>query len=266
MVGGGISGLSTCYFVNELAALTRQMIHLTLIEAGNRLGGKIVTDFDGMIIEGGPDSLFTLKTYALDLSKELGLSNDQVVADSESKGTYILNRGKLSKLPEGTESGMPGKLLPFLQTDLVSFSGKVRVLMDLVVPKRQETSDESIGSFIGRRIGRQFLEKIVEPLYAGIFAGDVYQLSAKAVLPRLVETESTHGSLIRGATGTKTIPPNSDKATRSQLPTFVTMKGGLIQLVDGIVSRLNGTSIMLTTEVLGVSTSYAREGTHLKSW
>ena len=170
VVGGGISGLSTCYFVNELAALTRQMIHLTLIEAGNRLGGKIVTDFDGMIIEGGPDSLFTLKTYALDLSKELGLSNDQVVADSESKGTYILNRGKLSKLPEGTESGMPGKLLPFLQTDLVSFSGKVRVLMDLVVPKRQETSDESIGSFIGPRIGRQFLEKIVEPLYAGIFA------------------------------------------------------------------------------------------------
>ena len=37
------------------------------------------------------------------------------------------------------------------------------------------------------------------------------------------------------------------------------MKGGLIQLVDGIVSRLNGTSIMLTTEVLGVSTSDARD-------
>ncbi len=103
MVGGGISGLSTCYYVNELAARTKQMIHLTLIEAGNRLGGKIVTDVnDGMIIEGGPDSFFTLKAYALDLCKELGLTDDLVVADSESKGTYILNRGKLSKLPEGT--------------------------------------------------------------------------------------------------------------------------------------------------------------------
>ncbi len=103
VVGGGISGLSTCYYVNELAARTKQMIHLTLIEAGNRLGGKIVTDVnDGMIIEGGPDSFFTLKAYALDLCKELGLTDDLVVADSESKGTYILNRGKLSKLPEGT--------------------------------------------------------------------------------------------------------------------------------------------------------------------
>ncbi|MDG6898825.1 MAG: protoporphyrinogen oxidase, partial [Nitrososphaerota archaeon] len=198
VVGGGISGLSTCYYLKRLAAAAGQDLRLTLIEAEDRLGGKIATSVDdGLVIEGGPDSFFTLKPSALDLCEELGLKESLVFADPSSRGTYILNHGRLSRLPEGTETGMPTRLWPFMKTDLLSTRGKLRAMADLIIPRRRGDSDESVGSFIGRRFGKEFLEKIVEPLYAGIFAGDVYQLSSRAVLPRLVQIESSRGSLIR---------------------------------------------------------------------
>ncbi len=131
-------------------------------------------------------------------ARELGLSDRLVEPDPATKGTYILNHGKLSKLPQGAETGMPTKLMPFLRSDLLSPIGKLRAMMDLVIPRRKETTDESVGDFISRRFGREFLEKIVEPLFAGIFAGDANRLSVKAVVPRLTELESTNGSLIRG--------------------------------------------------------------------
>jgi oxygen-dependent protoporphyrinogen oxidase len=261
VVGGGISGLSTCYFLSKFARQKNQAIDITLVEAKKRLGGKITTDVsEEMIIEGGPDSFFTLKSYALDMCKELGLDSELLAANPESRGTYILNDGKLSKLPEGTETGTPTRLVPFLQTDLLSFSGKVRALMDLVIPKRKESSDESIGSFIGRRFGKEFLVKIVEPLYAGIFAGDVYQLSAKAVLPRLVDMESTRGSLIRGMHHAVAIRRNNARLSEGRekiepSPTFVTLKGGLLQLVERITSSLGDSSILLNTKVSEVSES-----------
>ncbi len=267
VVGGGISGLSTCYFLGKLARQNNQAIDLTLVEGEKRLGGKITTDVsDGVIIEGGPDSFFTLKSYALDLCKELGLGSELLAANPESRGTYILSRGKLSKLPEGTETGAPTRLIPFLQTDLLSFSGKIRTLMDLAIPKRKESSDESIGSFIGRRFGREFLVKIVEPLYAGIFAGDVYKLSAKAVLPRLVEMESTHGSLIRGMRHAAAVRKNNARFSgkreeaKSSSSTFVTLKGGLLQLAERISSSLGDSSILLNTKVREVSESKSAQG------
>lgn len=255
VIGGGISGLSTCYYLNKLSANYGLKIHVNLIEADDRLGGKILTDIeDELVIDGGPDSFFSQKPWAMELCEELGLSGDLVDANRETRGTFILNHGKLSKLPEGTESGMPTKLRPFVSTDLISLPGKFRALMDIVIPRKKNLEDESIGSFMGRRFGKQFLVKIVEPLYAGIYAGDVYHLSAKSSLPSLVAMETAHGSLIRAMRELrKTAGANTNKkGVRSRPPTFVSLKGGMIQMIDAIVSRMGNTEVILRTRVFGI--------------
>ena len=68
IIGGGIAGLSAAYDLN------RDGRHqVTLIESSDRLGGKILTHHvDGLTIEGGPDSIFTSKPWAVELMTELG--------------------------------------------------------------------------------------------------------------------------------------------------------------------------------------------------
>ena len=47
-----------------------------------------------------------------------------------------------------------------------------------------------------RRFGDEATTYLAEPLLAGIHAGDVDRLSMRALFPRLVEAERTHGSLL----------------------------------------------------------------------
>lgn len=249
VVGGGISGLATCYYLQQLSKKTRRQIHLTLIEAGPRLGGKILTDrINDMVIEAGPDSFFTQKPWALELCKELGLTDKLVQADRNTRGTYILNHGKLSKLPQGTETGLPTKLTPFLRTDLISAAGKLRAITDLVKPGRKETDDESVASFFGRRFGKEFTEKIAEPLFAGIYAGDVNDLSTKAVIPRFAELEHARGSLIRSMMNAR-----KNTSTSGSPPSFFTLKEGLAELVDELLSNLDKPEILLNSKVAALS-------------
>ena len=76
IVGGGVAGLTAAY---ELARLARSGadIHVVLFEASTRLGGIVETVREGgFVIEGGPDGWVTEKPWALELVKELGLSDD----------------------------------------------------------------------------------------------------------------------------------------------------------------------------------------------
>jgi protoporphyrinogen/coproporphyrinogen III oxidase len=256
VVGGGISGLATCYFTQKRAKDFGSKIHITLIEEGSRLGGKVFTDrIDGFTIEAGPDSFFTQKPWALDLCRELGLTDRLEEPDPAAKGTYILNNGRLSKLPQGAETGMPTKIMPFLRSDLLSPIGKLRALMDLVIPRRKETGDESVGDFIGRRFGREFLEKIVEPLFAGIFAGDAKQLSIKAVAPRLIDLESANGSLIRSMLRLRNKERPSKNVALQAPPSFLTLRDGLVEIIDGLASHLGDSTVLLNNRVITLTSN-----------
>lgn len=58
IVGGGITGLATAFYLQEHAGET---IDYTLIEGSSRLGGKIISARErGFIVEGGPDSFLSL--------------------------------------------------------------------------------------------------------------------------------------------------------------------------------------------------------------
>lgn len=163
VVGGGISGLATAYFLRRHRPV--------LYEARDRLGGVIETErTDGFLIEGGPDALLAAGSG---FCEELGVP----MVPMRERTTYVLWEGKLRPVREA-----------------VSWPGKMRMLLDLVLPR---THDPSLGGFLRRRLGSEFVEKIADPLFGGIYNAPVDRLSLAATMPRLLERRS----ILRAMTG-----------------------------------------------------------------
>jgi oxygen-dependent protoporphyrinogen oxidase len=69
---------------------------------------------------------------------------------------------------------------------------------DLVLPRRDTNglTDESLSSFVRRRLGREALERMAQPMVGGIYTADPETLSLRATLPRFLDMERDHRSLI----------------------------------------------------------------------
>ena len=128
IIGGGIAGLSTAYHLQKEIAERGLPLRYTLLEAGPRLGGKLLTErIDGYTIEAGPDSFITQKPAALKLAAELGLEERLVASRDENKGVYVFQGGRLKSLPDGVMLIVPTKILPFALSPLFSPLGKLRI-------------------------------------------------------------------------------------------------------------------------------------------
>lgn len=237
IIGGGLSGLSAAYYVRKFYREAGYQPDIVLIEKKATLGGKIETlHRDGFVIEKGPDSFLARKTAMSDLARELKLEHELVSTNPNAKKTYILQRGKLHPMPAGLVLGIPTELKPFLQSSLVSFSGKLRALLDFVLPPRRSLEDESLGELIERRLGTEVLENMTEPLLAGIYAGDMRKISLQATFPQFGEAERKYGSLIRGMTSGRK-PAETHTGTRKSA--FLTFRKGLQSLVEALIRELH---------------------------
>src|SRR5205823_2909075 len=140
---------------------------------------------------------------------------------------------------------------PFIRTGLFSWRGKMRMGAELFVPVRRDEAEESIAAFIGRRFGAEAVTYLAEPLLAGIHAGDVDRLSARAVFPRFVEAEQRHGSVIRGfrrgAVGSGRASMEPPRAA------FMSLPGGLSEMVRALVAALPTRSVLVDTAVSSVA-------------
>ena len=58
--------------------------------------------------------------------------------------------------------------------------------------------DESVGSFVSRRLGPAVADNIVSAVFHGIYAGDIYQLSAKTLFSTPTLYEDLYGSILKG--------------------------------------------------------------------
>jgi oxygen-dependent protoporphyrinogen oxidase len=212
-----------------------------LIESAPAFGGKISTDVqDGFVIEGGPDSFITQKPAALRLCRELGLGDQLVGTNDAQRKVYVLDGGRLRPLPDGVMLVVPTKFTPFALSPLISLPGKVRMGLDLFIPPRRENSDESLADFIRRRLGQEALDKIAEPLMAGIHVADPERLSLQATFPRFIALEQKYGSLIKGMLAQKARSVRNHNGTGPKLPLFMTLRGGLRELVETLVTHLEG--------------------------
>ena len=239
IIGGGITGLSAAYRLSKLKAQGGAEIDITVVEKSGFLGGTIHTEYtNGFVIEGGPDCFFAEKPYAGMLVKELGISDRLIGTNNKNQGTYVLWHKKLHKLPEGVVLMIPTKFTPFATSSLFSFSGKLRMGMELFVPKRTDGVDESLAEFTLRRLGREALDRIAEPLVAGVHAGDPDTMSVRSSFPRFVDMEQKYGSLIRGMLNARrAMQQRTPAGTRSM---FMTTKAGLKDLIDTLRQQSSG--------------------------
>lgn len=195
IIGGGISGLAAAHRILELNGAA----HVTILEASSRLGGTIQTDDrDGFLIERGPDSFISEKPYALALAKRLGLESQLIQTNEAYRRSFILRDGRLRAVPEGFQLMAPSRMWPFITTDIFSLAGKARMAADLILPRRSAngTTDESLASFVRRRLGEEALARMAQPMVGGIYTANPETLSLQATLPRFLEMEQKHRSLI----------------------------------------------------------------------
>jgi protoporphyrinogen/coproporphyrinogen III oxidase len=254
VVGGGITGLAAAHRAVELAGERGLSLDLTLLEAGDRLGGTIASERrDGFLVECGPDSFLSEKPWALALCRRLGLEDRLVRTDDRFRRTFVVWGGALHPLPEGFQLLAPTRLGPLLASRLFTWPGKLRMALDLVLPRGGET-DESLGAFVRRRLGREALERVAQPLVAGIYTADPDDLSLSATMPRFKELERRERSVILAMwRAARRAPTEAAGASGARWSLFVTLADGMEELVRALGARLPAGSVRLKARVTDVA-------------
>ena len=239
IAGGGIAGLATAFYLQQKAELHGIELAYTLAEATGRWGGEILTErIDGFTIEGGPDLLLTRKPWGIGLCLDLGLEGRLIAPNEERRKTFLAQGRRLVPFPEDFTL-VPTSFMPIARSRLFSVRGKLRMGMDRFVPPRNATDDESLASFVRRRLGQEALDKIGGPMLAGIHGADPERLSLLATFPQFAEMERKYGSLIKAVRASRNQRGSSGDAGKAP-PMFQTLIGGLGELVEAIVDRLQG--------------------------
>ncbi|MCG7344319.1 protoporphyrinogen oxidase [Sporosarcina sp. ACRSL] len=253
IVGGGITGLSAAFYMQKTAREQNLPIEVMLIEATNRLGGKIQTvRRDGFVIERGPDSFLIRKKSMETFAKDLGIDGDLV--RNATGQAYILVNGKLHPIPGGSVMGIPTKVGPFLKSDLFSLAGKLRAAGDIVLPRSRADKDQSLGHFFRRRFGTELVENLIEPLLSGVYAGDIDHMSLQSTYPQFFEVEKKHRSLILGMK--KTTPkqvPQKDGHGASRKGAFHSFRNGLESIVEAAEQQLEQGTVRKGIRIEGIS-------------
>jgi oxygen-dependent protoporphyrinogen oxidase len=244
IIGGGIAGLATAFYLQKKSREMGANISYTLIEREPRFGGKIITDYvDDFVIEGGPDSFITQKPWGTQLCRDLGVSDRIIPTNDHRRNVYVLNKGKLTAFPGGFRLAIPTEFVPFALSSLISPWGKLRMGMDLFIPPRKEAGDESLASFFRRRLGSEAVDKIAGPMMGGIYTADAEQLSIQSTFPMFVEMERKYGSLIKAMQASKKKRPHShpQQSSNGKPPAmFTSLRGGMKELVETIIDQLEG--------------------------
>lgn len=239
VVGGGITGLAAAHRLSELARAAddeRRELEIIVLEAADHLGGAIRTERIGdYLVEWGADMFITDKPWAVALSERLGIADRLVSPASEFRRSLVLSDGKPVPVPEGFMLMAPTQLRSMVTTPILSPLAKLRVAAEVFIPRRHGSGDESVASFVRRRMGGEALDRLVQPLIGGIYTGDPERLSLLATLPRFIEMERAHRSLILGSLNQAAAKKNGSGA---RYGLFVGLPSGMGELLDALTARL----------------------------
>ena len=239
IIGGGLAGLTSAWY------LQKKNIPYTLIESSKRFGGLIESHHvEGSIIEYGPDSFITRKPWALDLVRDLNIDDELIFVNKTNERIYIYLNNKLIPLPDGLRLLIPSKIFPFLFSSIMSLRGKLRLLLDIVIPRKNIDDDESVESFVTRRFGREALVNIAEPILGGVYNSKMSTQSILSTFPQFKKIEKEYGSLIRGMRKTNKM----QKEQPSYEKGFASLQQGMDTLINTLVKSLKG-KLILESEV-----------------
>jgi protoporphyrinogen/coproporphyrinogen III oxidase len=244
VIGAGLSGLVAARRAVAKGHTVR------LLEQAGRAGGLIGTRFipdtanihtcdpAGYWVETGPHSFPASAQAVLALCDELGLT-PQVL---NAKQRYLaLSQERLTLAPSGPLSA--------LTTPLLSPWAKVRLLSEPFQPASLQL-EPTVAQFVAERFGPEVLDNLVAPLLTGIYAGDVDQLSATAVMPRLVHWANAHGSVVKGALhALRHNPPTPRTPAAYPKHAVLGFPNGMQTVVNVLVNALPDNVLSLNTHI-----------------
>ncbi|KAF7262281.1 hypothetical protein EG68_00444 [Paragonimus skrjabini miyazakii] len=257
VVGGGISGLSSAYFLS--LARPPGSYRLTLLEASPRFGGWIQSVRNpntGAVYElgphsaryGGPTSTLLLR---LALSLDLQDSLLWMRSNQEAGKKYIYVGGRLVSIsPLSLTAKMPFTRSPIGLLARRLFASRPPLKPDL-----------SVDEFLRTRFDDEFADYLGSALMRGVYAGDSRELSARACLSQLLRHEDDGPNLLLGilkntvklrSTYSVAVPdvidsklPNTSSIVPSR--TFAwSLQGGMQTLTEALCSRLRSAGPCIT--------------------
>jgi oxygen-dependent protoporphyrinogen oxidase len=250
IIGGGISGLAAA-FALEKARQSGAALEYQVFEASSRFGGVLRTEnVEGCVLEAGPDSFLTEKSWAGDFCRELGLGDQLIASNDAERKTYIYVKGRLVPLPDGLAFMVPTKIWPIVSSPLFSLNTKLKMAKEWFSSRREEKEDESVSDFIERHYGTEMVDRLADPLLSGVYGGSAAQLSIQSVLPRFAEMEAKFGSLGKGMLAArKTAPAKPPQPVFTSLSVFTSLKNGMQQMTDTLTARIPASSLRANTKI-----------------
>ncbi|GAA3480235.1 protoporphyrinogen oxidase [Streptomyces yanii] len=242
VIGGGIAGLAAAH------RLIGAGLRVTLLEATDRLGGKLMTgEIAGTQVDLGAESMLARRPEAVDLARAVGLG-DRLQPPATATAS-VWTRGDLRPMPKGHVMGVPGD--PAVLSGVISPEGLARIAQERDLTPTAVGDDVAVGAYVADRLGREVVDRLVEPLLGGVYAGDAYRISMRAAVPQLFEVVQEGGSLLDGVQRIQ-----QQAAARQQTgPVFQGIDGGIGTLPGAVADavRAGGGEILTATPVLGLT-------------
>ncbi|KPM55531.1 protoporphyrinogen oxidase [Frankia sp. CcI49] len=215
IIGGGIAGLAAA---NALAGKAE----VTVIEAGDRVGGKLrTTPIEGLAVEEGAESFLMRVPEGLRLARHVGLGHAIVHPATTAAALWV--GGRRRPIPPNTLLGVPTDALGLVRSRVLSPWGLLRAAADLVLPRTTLPDDPTVGGYVGARVGREIVDRLVDPLLGGVYAGRADALSLQATVPQLTPIATEDRSLLLGAHRVRARTGPAPAHT----PVFASLRGGL---------------------------------------
>ncbi|GDY32950.1 protoporphyrinogen oxidase [Gandjariella thermophila] len=241
VVGGGLSGLAAAH---RLRALLGEAVTITVLEQGDRLGGKLRTvELAGLRYDVGAEAYLHRRPEVTELIGELGLAGE-VVHPSGAPSTVAAG-GHRSRIPARTMMGVPASADAV--REVLSADGLASVAAEPSLPPvTLDGADVAVGALVRDRLGDEVADRLVDPLLGGVYAGRADALGLRATMPALAAAlDAGAGSLLAAASAS--LPDPDPGAPRT--PVFATLRGGLGMLVGALAA---GLSVRLSTTVRGL--------------
>jgi len=226
VIGAGMSGLSTTHFLAEQGAEVRTF------EASDEPGGIVQSaTVEGHVLERGPQRLRLSKPVeslieALDLRDELRFGDDD-------QPLFAYDDGQLRRMPLSVRDA--------ITTDLLSWRGKARVLLEPLTGGAKP--NETVEAYLTRKFGHEVATRFAGPLYSGLYGTDADDMYVEYSLGKALDRFGVEGSLLvfmlkKLLQGTET-------------PPIVSFEDGLQTLPEAMYAA-HEESIDLKTPVTGV--------------
>ncbi|MFJ3390672.1 protoporphyrinogen oxidase [Lysinibacillus sp. NPDC086135] len=251
VLGGGITGLCTMHYLQRQVQEKNLNVKLVLVEKNTYLGGKLHSAYEqGFIMETGADSIVARHKGVMELVEELNFEQNLVY--NETGISYIYTNNELHAIPADSTFGIPMSLQSLEESTLVSEEGKKEALKDLTMPNERFTKESTIGEFLTYYLGEELVQNQIAPVLAGVYSGDLNQLSIASTLPYLIDYKNDYGSIIKG------FDANREQFVKAANKKFISFKNGLSSLIDRLEETLTDVEI-----IKGIATTSVKKQENL---